>query len=197
MSAVERAVLERQLVGAPLDEPDTVARARASSTRRRPAASISALWSSPTTRQPRLPDELDRDSRRARRDVEHLVAGAAPRSARRGSAASAGPARARADGSSGRSVGPSGAKSSCATCLRSEKRHAASLCWPRGAPGRSRPCRGRRCAFCRRRRGARPASSRPSRARASATYLCAFAAGEERALARPRRRGRAGDEARR
>ena len=48
----------------------------ARATRRAPSASISGLWSTPTTVQPVLPHELDRDRARAGRDVEHRSPGA-------------------------------------------------------------------------------------------------------------------------
>ena len=51
MSPSNELVLERKLLGAALDEPERSVMP-AASTRRRPAASISALWSRPTTRQP-------------------------------------------------------------------------------------------------------------------------------------------------
>ena len=101
--------LERQLLGASLDELDTVAAAR-----RRASASISGLWSIPTTRQPVLRrTSLGRDRARSRRDVEHRSAAGPRRSARRGNGASGDPGRTTAATRSGRTSGRAG-RTACA-----------------------------------------------------------------------------------
>ena len=116
--AVERCVLEGQLLRL---RPRPAARGssrRRAASRRRASSSISGLWSTPTTEQPFCRDELERDGRGAAGDVEHGVVRADRRGARRGSAASVGPGRTRAGSRSGRRSARAAAKRPRASSVR-------------------------------------------------------------------------------
>ena len=121
MSASNDRVRERQPLGAALDELDPVREPggldalaprgehlRALVERRRRGSPVRRTSSIATAAVPVATSST-------------VVVRARPRSARRGTAASADPARARAAGSSGRTSGPSGAKRSRAARFRSER----------------------------------------------------------------------------
>ena len=131
---VELPVRERQSLGSPSRSSIRSLRP-ARATRSRPAASISGLWSTPTTVAGRIrARELDRHrcgaaSRRRALDVRRAG------SARRGRSASAGPGRTRAGGRSGRTSGRAARTARARDAYAAEA--STALFWPHDASPRT------------------------------------------------------------